>query len=147
MARAIATDPETSPWWTTNAAMVLRWLDDASSVLLVIDIEGQAAGVIMYEEETDPYYKFAGVDISLLSPWIGRGFGAEALRVLARYLFEERGHHRLQIDPAVDNARAIRAYERVGFKPVGVLRGYERTGENEWRDALLMDMLAGELAE
>jgi aminoglycoside 6'-N-acetyltransferase len=55
------------------------------------------------------------------------------------------GHHRFSIDPAVDNERAIRAYAAVGFKPVGVMRAYERLGENAYRDGLLMDLLASEL--
>lgn len=64
--------------------------------------------------------------------------------MLARYLFDERGHHRLTIDPAAANARAIRAYERVGFRPVGVMREYERGPDGVWRDGLLMDLLASE---
>ena len=35
---------------------------------------------------------------------------------LTRYLIEERGHHRLTIDPAAANERAIRAYEKAGFR-------------------------------
>jgi aminoglycoside 6'-N-acetyltransferase len=58
-----------------------------------------------------------------------------------------RGHHRLTIDPAAANARAIRAYRAIGFRDVGVMRRYERGPDGEWRDALLMDMLAGELRE
>ena len=69
------------------------------------------------------------------------------MRTLARHLFEVRGHHRLTIDPAAANTRAIRAYERVGFKPVGVLRQYERGPDGTFRDGLLMDMLAGEQRE
>jgi aminoglycoside 6'-N-acetyltransferase len=65
--------------------------------------------------------------------------------VLARYLIEERGHHRLTIDPAADNAAAIRAYEKVGFRPVGRMRSYERGPDGTWHDGLLMDLLADEL--
>ena len=65
--------------------------------------------------------------------------------MLARYLIDERGHHRLVIDPAVENERAIHAYEKVGFKRVGVLRRYEKDADGEWRDGLLMDLLAEEL--
>jgi aminoglycoside 6'-N-acetyltransferase len=71
--------------------------------------------------------------------------GREALTLLARHLFEERGHHRLVIDPAASNARAIRAYEAVGFKPVGVMRLYERGPERTFHDGLLMDLLPDEL--
>jgi aminoglycoside 6'-N-acetyltransferase len=61
-------------------------------------------------------------------------------------LVEERGHHRITIDPAVDNVAAIRAYEKVGFKPVGVMRRYERDVDGDgWHDGLLMELLAGEL--
>jgi len=64
--------------------------------------------------------------------------------VLARHLFRERGHHRLTIDPALANERAIRAYERVGFRRVGVMREYERGADGSWHDGLLMDLLARE---
>jgi aminoglycoside 6'-N-acetyltransferase len=73
-----------------------------------------------------------------------QGLGSEAIRVLARHLFEERGHHRLTIDPAAANERAIRAYERVGFRAVGLMREYERGPDGTWHDGLLMDLLARE---
>jgi aminoglycoside 6'-N-acetyltransferase len=61
-----------------------------------------------------------------------------------RYLIEDRGHHRVTIDPAVDNAAAIRSYEKAGFRPVGVMRKYERNvGGDGWHDGLLMELIAG----
>lgn len=71
----------------------------------------------------------------------GRGWARKAIRVLARYLFEERGHHGLTIDPAADNEAAIRAYERVGFRRVGITRQCERGLDGTRHDGLLMDML------
>lgn len=51
----------------------------------------------------------------------------------------------MTIDPALENAIAIRAYEKVGFTPVGVMRDYERDNDGaSWHDALLMELLAGE---
>ena len=56
------------------------------------------------------------------------------------HLVEERGHHRITIDPAVENTQAIRAYEKVGLTPVGVMRAYERDmATGEWHDGLLME--------
>jgi RimJ/RimL family protein N-acetyltransferase len=91
------------------------------------------------------FARHAGIDLFLGREARGRGLGPDAIRTLARYLFEERGHHRLTIDPAAANDRAIRAYERVGFRPVGVMRQYERGGDGEFHDGLLLDMLRGEL--
>jgi aminoglycoside 6'-N-acetyltransferase len=54
----------------------------------------------------------------------------------------ERGHHRVTIDPAVDNAAAIRSYEKSGFPRVGVMRSAWRDGwAGEWRDTLFMELV------
>ena len=103
--------------------------------------------MIQSYEETDSMYRHAGIDISIRSPWQGKGLGPEAIRTLARFLIDERGHHRLTIDPAAHNTNAIKAYERVGFRPVGVMRKYERGPDGKWHDGLLMDMLAEELRD
>ncbi len=87
------------------------------------------------------------MDIFLTTPRQGEGLGTEAIRLLASYLFGERGHHRLTIDPAAENVGAIRAYERVGFRAVGIMRKYERGPGGVWRDGLLMDMLEEEFRQ
>ena len=53
--------------------------------------------------------------------------------------------HRLVIDPSAANEPAIRAYSKVGFKPVGRLRRSWRRPDGTWEDQLLMDLLADEL--
>ena len=111
----------------------------------VIEVDGEAVGAIQYGEEEDPMYRHASVDVFLATSHHGRGLGTEAIRLLARHLFEDRGHHRLTIDPAADNAAAIRAYEKAGFRPVGILRGYERGPDGAWHDGLLMDLLREEI--
>lgn len=145
LAEAIATDETTSPWWGSDAEKVVGWLTDETVNTFAIDVGDTTVGVIQYEEELDPDYRYAAIDISVLAPYSGRGLGPDALRTLARHLFETRGHHRIHIDPAATNHRAIAAYEKVGFKPVGIMRRYERGPDGEWRDALLMDLLAEEL--
>ena len=101
--------------------------------------------MIQYHEETEPDYRHAGIDIFLGTPYHGRGLGTDAVRTLARHLLDDRGHHRLTIDPAADNARAIRTYEKAGFKPVGIMRAYWLGPDGVWRDGLLLDLLASEL--
>jgi aminoglycoside 6'-N-acetyltransferase len=147
----ILREPDVVAWWGGYEPDVKRIvreiLADTDVVALAIDLEGEVVGLIQYEEENTPDYRHAAIDVFLATDWQGRGVGTEALRVLARYLFEERGHHRLTIDPAAANERAIRAYERVGFRRVGVMREYERGPDGVWRDGLLMDLLARELSE
>jgi aminoglycoside 6'-N-acetyltransferase len=142
----ILSDPEVRHWWgpeDPNVAADDMFDDDA--VGFAIEVDGVMVGGIQYAEENEPGYRHAGIDVFLGSNGRGRGYGPDAVRTLARYLFEVRGHHRLTIDPAAANERAIRTYERVGFRPVGVMRQYERGHDGEFHDGLLMDMLREEL--
>jgi aminoglycoside 6'-N-acetyltransferase len=110
-----------------------------------VELEGEVVGLVEYHEEDDPMYRHAGIDIFLSEDVQGQGLGTETVRMMAEYLIRERGHHRLVIDPAAHNTAAIRAYEKAGFRPVGVMRQYERLPGGEWHDGLLMDLLADEL--
>jgi len=103
---------------------------------------GAVAGCIQYAEETDPDYFSAAVDIFVGTAAQGRGVGPDAMRTLVAWLIDVRGHHRLTVDPAVENARAVHVYERLGFRRVGVLREYERVEEGAWRDAVLLELVA-----
>lgn len=145
---AILQEPEVAHWWGRyDEGRVrdefLRLEPDAE--VYAIEHDGLLVGAIQLSEETDPDYRHAGIDIFLTSTVRGRGLGPDAIRTAVRYLVDERGHHRVTIDPAADNASAIRAYEKVGFRPVGRMRQYERTGSGAWRDGLLMELLADEL--
>ena len=141
---AIRHEPEVARrWGTPEEGELEEFLKDEKT--FVVEAEGSVIGAIQYGEEDEPMYRHASIDIFLTTPRHGEGFGSEAVRVLARYLIEERGHHRLTIDPAADNTAAIRAYEKVGFRPVGVMRSYERGPDGTWHDGLLMELLADEL--
>jgi aminoglycoside 6'-N-acetyltransferase len=128
-------------------SVVARWGEPSGFegvVPFAIELDGEVVGLIQYHEEEDPMYRHAGVDLFLAEEVQGQGLGTDAVRTMARYLVHERGHHRLTIDPAADNLPAIRAYEKVGFRPVGVMRQYERLPGGHWHDGLLMDLLADE---
>ena len=132
-------------WGILEEGELEEFLQDEKT--FVVEAEGAVIGAIQYGEENEPMYRHASIDIFLTTSRHGEGLGSEAVRVLARYLIEERGHHRLTIDPAADNAPAIRAYEKVGFRPVGVMRSYERGPDGTWHDGLLMELLAEELTD
>jgi aminoglycoside 6'-N-acetyltransferase len=144
---AIQAQPSVARWWDQPDESDLRKqaAGESEETSFTITVGGTLAGLIQYVEENEPMYRHAGIDLFLSEDFQGRGLGTDAVRTLARHLVDDRGHHRLTIDPAADNRAAIRAYEKVGFRPVGVMRRYERAADGEWRDGLLMDLLAEEL--
>jgi aminoglycoside 6'-N-acetyltransferase len=144
--RRILMTPEVARWWD-EPEDDFPLADDPDSTRFVIEVDGTVAGMVQYAEELDPKYRHASVDIFVDPAFHGRGIGTEAVARVVRHLIDERGHHRVTIDPAADNAAASRAYEKVGFKPVGIMRRYERDANGaDWHDGLLMDLLAGEEA-
>jgi aminoglycoside 6'-N-acetyltransferase len=142
----VLTDPDVAVWWPNETLERVReGIADADEHGFVVEHDGAAIGFVQYWEERDPEYRHAGIDVALLPAWHGRGLGTEVVRTMARFLLTERGHHRVTIDPATANARAIRCYEKVGFRPVGVMREYEQGADGRWHDGLLMDLLAADL--
>jgi aminoglycoside 6'-N-acetyltransferase len=85
------------------------------------------------------------MDIAVSTDWHGKGVAIAALRALARHLVDDLGHHHLTIDPAASNARAIKCYEKLGYRPVGILRQNEMSPDGSFRDTLLMDLVTGDL--
>jgi aminoglycoside 6'-N-acetyltransferase len=142
----IQIEPGVARWWgPPDEAELRRQAEGRDEVkAFAIEREGELVGLIQYHEETEPDFRHAGIDLFLAGRAQGSGLGPDAVRTLARYVIHERGHHRLTIDPAADNAAAMRAYEKVGFRAVGVMREHWRSPEGTWRDGLLMDLLARE---
>lgn len=110
--------------------------------LTIESADGQILGLVQFSEEDDADYRHASVDIYVDPAMHRQGIATDAIRTVADFLFDELGHHRLTIDPAADNCAAIGCYAKVGFKPVGVMRAYERRLDGTWSDGLLMEMLA-----
>jgi len=144
--RRILRTPEVWRRWGDESPQWPR--DDPSATPFAVLLDGVVRGLVQYSEEDEPAYRHASIDI-FLDPLVHRrGVGRDAVRTVARHLVRERGHHRLVIDPAADNEPAIRCYAAVGFRPVGIMRRYERDADGTgWHDGLLMDLLAEDLAE
>lgn len=78
------------------------------------------AGDGWWEDETDPGVR--GIDQSIADPLLlGQGLGTLLVRSLVELLFRDPDVTRVQTDPAPDNHRAIRCYEKAGFRPVKVI--------------------------
>lgn len=135
---------EVARWWDAPAER-FPW-DEPESTRLTILVDGAVAGMIQFREEPEPKYRHAEIDLFLDPALHGRGLGTEAVGLVASHLIRDRGHHRVVIDPASANIAAIRAYEKAGFKQVGVMRRAERDSDGKgWHDVLLMELLADDL--
>jgi aminoglycoside 6'-N-acetyltransferase len=146
--RPILEEPSVARWWGPPSPLGVaeEWLDvEADDLVFVIELDGVVVGSIQYGEENDPDYRHASVDLFLTTSVQGQGIGPDAIRTVARYLIDVRGHHRLTIDPSAANERAIHVYSKLGFRPIGIQRLYERGPDGSFHDGLLMDLLAGDL--
>ena len=146
---AIRATPEVRARWRGAddlAAEIAEVIDDPDVSSFAVVYDGRVVGAVQWAAETDPEYRHASIDIYLDPAVHSRGVGSDAVRTLARHLIDDLAFHRLVIDPAADNTAAIRCYTKVGFRPVGVMRRYERGADGDWHDGLLMDLLADELA-
>ena len=144
---AIRAEPQVFMRWRGDDldAEIAGDLDDPELHLYAIEFEGETVGAIQWAAEEEPDYRHASIDVYVDPSVHGRGVGTDAVRTLARHLVDHHAFHRVVIDPAADNAAAIRCYSKVGFQPVGVMRRYERGPDGQWHDGLLMDLLAEEL--
>jgi diamine N-acetyltransferase len=83
-----------------------------------------------------------GLVIGDKAQW-GKGFGADAMLTLVNLGFSELNLHRLMLRVHDGNARAIRCYEKAGFKPEGRLRE-DTFRDGRYRDTLIMAILRTE---
>jgi RimJ/RimL family protein N-acetyltransferase len=131
-----------------NTAQNKEWLEKMQKTEAFEGIE-----FMIHTLEDDKPIGFVGLDgISWHNgvSWVGigigerdywnKGYGTEAMHLLARYAFEELGLHRLSLNVFSYNTRAIRAYEKVGYKIEGrVPEALHRDGQR-W-DVVFMGLL------
>jgi RimJ/RimL family protein N-acetyltransferase len=75
----------------------------------------------------------------------GKGLGTEATRLICEYGFFFRNLHGIKVEVNGYNQRAIRLYERLGFKPAGRLRGVIMLNGKRY-DQIILDLLREEFA-
>jgi len=76
----------------------------------------------------------------------GKGYGNEAMELLLDYAFGHLNYHRVAIGVVGTNERALRFYERIGFKREGIQRdGYYYA--HEYQDFIMMSLLEDEYRE
>jgi aminoglycoside 6'-N-acetyltransferase len=135
---AIRTSPAVAAWWDDPAD---DWpMNQTDSHRFTVTLDGRVVGFVQWYENDDPDYRHAGIDVFLDAAVHGLGLGRETVTTVLRHLVDDVGHHRVVIDPARDNAKAIACYRACGFREVGVMLRYERDPRTgTWHDGLLME--------
>lgn len=128
--------PHVREWWdfdepdlTLEAALSEYGPDvrgDGATTACVIELGSRPIGYLQfyawaaYSAEAGPEYDVPdawGLDLFIGEPdLVGRGIGSAAVDLVCRYLFDERGASSVMLAAAVENAVALRAYEKAGFK-------------------------------
>jgi aminoglycoside 6'-N-acetyltransferase len=114
----------------------------------IIEFKNAPIGYLQYyqlqEEEIEAYGATKhepeyGLDIFIgETDYWNMGIGTEALKLIIRHLFEQ-GVKVIYIDPQTWNVRAIRSYEKCGFKRIKVLFKHELF-DGEYKDNQIMKL-------
>lgn len=113
-----AAQPSSGPMSLVAAQAWLEKLGEEGTVEWVVDAEGRFLGTARlhsFREDASALYAVGFFDPERL----GRGFGAEVTEVVVRYAFGSLGLRRLHLAVLEFNERAIRCYQRCGFREVG----------------------------
>ena len=93
-------------------------LGDGAPIGYIQSYVAMSSGDGWWPEERDPGVR--GIDQFLANPeQLDRGIGTAMIRSFVQQLFRDPAVTRIQTDPSPRNRRAIRCYEKVGFRPLG----------------------------
>lgn len=123
-------EPHVAEWWTDGPAASLAEIREAMDAVatepLIVELDGRPIAYLQsydpHLERDHPYqdqpFGTLGVDLSIGPPdLVGIGHGSALLNQFAEELLA-KGAPRVIIDPDSANKRAVRAYEKAGFRPI-----------------------------
>jgi RimJ/RimL family protein N-acetyltransferase len=114
--------------------------------VFLIEVDGERAGTMRFER-ANARSRIANLGGLAVHPdFRGAKVSDTAARLFQRYLFDDLGYHRVQMEIYGFNERAMRHAERAGFTREGVRRkAYWRN--DEWVDGVLYGLLADDPTE
>lgn len=137
---AILNEPEVAEWWVGYTPERVRSeLIDEPGTTRIIEVAGETAGAMYVLRGDDPEYPTTVMHLFIGTRFRGQRIGEEALALAIRAEFAS-GISRITLDPNVRNEGAIRSYERLGFRRIGVLRDYQVRPDGHLEDALFLDL-------
>lgn len=137
---AVLAEPEVAIWWVGfNSEKVRSEFIEQPEITRIIEVEQQSIGALLVLRGEDPEYPTTVMHIFISTAFRGRRIGEEAMALAIQHEFSE-GITRVTLDPNVKNDGAIRSYERMGFRRIGVLRDYQVRPNGTLDDALFLDI-------
>jgi RimJ/RimL family protein N-acetyltransferase len=115
-------------WWAEN-----RLISDDIGILMVVREADRLGFVTWHKVPSTPGYYYWNIGIALLPEARGQGYGTQAQRLLARYLFAHTTVQRIEAATEAGNVAEQRALEKAGFTREGVHRSAG------WRDGAYRD--------
>jgi RimJ/RimL family protein N-acetyltransferase len=85
---------------------------------------------------------FVGISIGEKDDW-SKGYGTDAMRLILRFAFAELNLRRVSLTVFEYNPRALRSYQKAGFKEEGRMREYLNRDGRRW-DMIFMGILREE---
>jgi aminoglycoside 6'-N-acetyltransferase len=152
--------PEVGAWWhgvteTYDTAFVREHMlgDEPHVVKAIVELDGLPIGFQQWyplaaEPDMLAEYRLTAADAAFAidqfvgeSRLHGTGVGTRQVRAVSEWLVgaDGPGARRVFTDPVVENARAVRCYEKAGFTRIRVLPGHEQL-DGEPRDSWLMEL-------
>ena len=119
-------------------------LADDGGTLIVLHDTDRVGDVSWRKVKTGPIAFSWAIGIGLAPEFRGRGYGSEAQRVLARYLFAYTQVNRIEATTEITNVAEQRALEKAGFTREGILRG-ATFRQGRWHDQVIYSVLRDEV--
>ncbi len=117
-------------------------------VRCVVEYDEQSIGYIQYYQINDDtstiqdypsQENIYGLDQFIGEPsYWNRGIGTKLVKAMVNYLMDVKNADRIIMDPQITNERAIKCYEKCGFRKIRILPKNE-LHEREYRDCWLME--------
>jgi aminoglycoside 6'-N-acetyltransferase len=113
----------------------------------IVEYKGIEVGYIQFyklDDETKKEYGYSDENIYGTDQFIGevgywnKGIGTLLVKSIINYLFEHKNAERVVMDPQKRNVRAIKCYEKCGFKKVRILHKHE-LHEGVYQDCWLIE--------
>lgn len=128
---------------------VQNWFDKVSTddsridLLICLQKNNQAIGELaMLDIDHQNQRSVVRISVFERDFW-GKGYGTEALSLLVEFGFNVLNLHRIGLDVFEYNERAIKSYEKLGFKQEGRIRD-ELFYDGKFHDSILMGVLRNE---